>query len=92
MAWKALARGGEAAVRSYTDLGAQPEWLDWSALEGLDTETRLSQLCRWVLECEAAPARPYGLRIPGVEIPPGRGAAHRSRCLRALAAYGGPTP
>jgi uncharacterized protein (DUF58 family) len=49
MAWKVLARGGEAAVRSYTGLAAQPEWLEWSALEGLDTEARLSQLCRWVL-------------------------------------------
>ena len=36
MAWKVLARGGEPAVRVYTDLGAQPEWLEWSALEGVD--------------------------------------------------------
>jgi uncharacterized protein (DUF58 family) len=87
MAWKVLARGGQAAVKIYTDLGAQPEWLEWAALEGLDTEARLSQLCRWVLECESGHARPYGLRLPGTEIPPGRGAAHRTRCLRALASY-----
>jgi len=92
MAWKVLARGGEAAVRVYTDLGAQPEWLEWSALEGLDVEARLSQLCRWVLECESGYQRPYGLRIPGVDIAPGRGAPHRAKCLRALAAHaaGGP--
>jgi uncharacterized protein (DUF58 family) len=87
MAWKVLARGGEAAVRVYTDFGAQPEWLEWSSLEGLDTESRLSQLCRWVLECESGYTRPYGLRLPGVEIPPGRGGAHRARCLRALASH-----
>jgi uncharacterized protein (DUF58 family) len=87
MAWKVLARGGEAAVRSYTSLAAQPEWLEWSALEGQDTETRLSQLCLWVVESEAA-QRLYGLRIPGKEIPPSRGAAHRFACLRALAVYG----
>ncbi len=87
MAWKVLARGGEAAVRSYTGLAAQPEWLEWSSLEGQDTETRLSQLCLWVLESEAA-QRVYGLRVPGREIPPGRGAAHRFACLRALAVYG----
>ena len=92
MAWKVLARGGEAAVRAYTDLGAQPEWLDWGSLDGLDTEMRLSQLCRWVLECESGYAQPYGLRMPGVEIPPGRGAAHRTRCLRALAAHARPLP
>jgi uncharacterized protein (DUF58 family) len=87
MAWKVLARGGEAAVRSYTNLAAQPEWLEWSSLEGQDTETRLSQLCLWVLESEAA-QRIFGLRIPGKEIPLGRGAAHRFACLRALAVYG----
>jgi len=87
MAWKVLARGGDAAVRSYTGLAAQPEWLDWSSLEGQDTETRLSQLCLWVLQSEAA-QRIYGLRIPGREIPPSRGAAHRFACLRALAVYG----
>jgi uncharacterized protein (DUF58 family) len=92
MAWKVLARGGEPAVRVYSDLGAQPEWLEWSALDGLDTETRLSQLCRWVLQCEAGHPRPYGLKIPGVEIAPGHGAPHRARCLRALAAHGASPP
>jgi uncharacterized protein (DUF58 family) len=90
MAWKTLARGGEAAVRVYSDLGARPEWLEWSSLEGLDPETRLSQLSRWIAESETGHQRPYGLRIPGVEIPPGRGPAHRWRCLRALACHGVP--
>jgi uncharacterized protein (DUF58 family) len=87
MAWKVLARGGEAAVRSYSSLAAQPEWLEWSSLEGLGSEARLSQLCLWVLESDAA-HRPYGLRIPGKEIAPSGGTAHRFACLRALAAFG----
>jgi uncharacterized protein (DUF58 family) len=87
MAWKVLARGGEPVVRSYSSLAAQPEWLDWSKLDGLDTEARLSQLCLWVLESDAA-QRPYGLRIPGKELAPSGGAAHRFACLRALAAFG----
>lgn len=87
MAWKVLARGGEAAVRSYSSLAAQAEWLDFSALEGLEVEARLSQLCLWVLESDAA-QRPYGLRLPGKEIVPSGGAAHRFACLRALAAHG----
>jgi uncharacterized protein (DUF58 family) len=86
MAWKVLARGGEAAVRSYSGLAANPEWLDWAALDSLDTEARLSQLCRWVLDSEAA-QRTYGLRIPGTEIMPSRGEHHRSACLRALARH-----
>jgi uncharacterized protein (DUF58 family) len=85
MAWKVLARGGEPAVRVYTDLGAHPEWLEWSALEGVESEARLAQLCRWILACESRSARPYGLRLPGIEIAPGRGPTHRIRCLRALA-------
>ncbi|HSZ09040.1 MAG TPA: DUF58 domain-containing protein [Steroidobacteraceae bacterium] len=87
MAWKVLARGGEAAVRSYSSLAAQPEWLEWSSLDGMALEARLSQLCLWVLESDAA-QRPYGLRIPGREIAPSGGAAHRFACLRALASFG----
>jgi uncharacterized protein (DUF58 family) len=86
MAWKVLARGGEPAVRSYTGLAAEPEWLDFTSLHPLGVEARLSQLCRWVLLSEAA-QRTYGLRIPGTEITPFRGAGHRSACLRALARY-----
>jgi uncharacterized protein (DUF58 family) len=91
MAWKVLARGAEPAVRSYTGSAAQPEWLEWSALEELGAEERLSQLCRWVLDSESA-QRVYGLRIPGTEIDPARGAAHRTACLRALASFGAPPP
>ena len=90
MAWKVLARGGEPAVRSYTGLAAQPDWLEWASLPGLDTEARLSQLCRWVLQSEAAQT-PYGLRLPALEVAPALGASHRRTCLRALAGYGGET-
>jgi len=87
MAWKVLAQGREAAVRSYAAGAAEPAWLEWSQLEGLDVEARLAQLCRWVLDCDRM-QRPYGLRLPGNEIAPGAGLAHRSRCLRALALHG----
>ena len=86
MAWKVLARGGEAAVRSYAGAAAQPQWLDWYTLGQLDPEARLAQLCRWMLECEAA-RRSYGLRLPALDIPPSSGATHRSTCLRALASF-----
>ncbi len=86
MAWKVLARGGEAAVRSYTASAAQPEWLDWSALPDLDPEARLAQLCRWILDSDHD-RHTYGLRLPGAELAPGNGAAHRLLCLRTLAGY-----
>ena len=47
-----------------------------------DTEARLSQLCRWVVEADANGLR-YGLAIPGVDIPPDSGDGHRERCLEA---------
>jgi uncharacterized protein (DUF58 family) len=32
--------------------------------------------------------RRYGLRLPGVAIPPGQGDSQRRRCLEALALFG----
>jgi len=86
MAWKVLARGQDAAVRNYSSIAAEPEWLDWHALEDLEPEARLSQLCRWVLDADAA-GRCYGIRLPGTQIDLGGGAEHRSACLRALARF-----
>ena len=92
MAWKVLARGREAAVRNYSSVAAEPEWLDWNALGDLEPEARLSQLCRWVLDMEAA-GRAFGMRLPGAQVGIGRGAAHRAQCLRALAGFpGGAAP
>jgi uncharacterized protein (DUF58 family) len=39
-----------------------------------------------VLDAEGSGAS-YGLRLPGVEIEPGRGDSHSAACLRALALY-----
>jgi uncharacterized protein (DUF58 family) len=86
MAWKTLARGGEAAVRTYLDTSGSPQWLDWAMLAGTPVEARLSQLCRWVLDYEAA-RRFYGLRLPGLELAPDLGPTHREACLRALAVF-----
>jgi uncharacterized protein (DUF58 family) len=93
MAWKVVARGADPAVRTYSGTAARPQWLDWAALGRLGTEARLSQLCRWIIDSEAE-HRPYGLRLPGIEIAPSQGAAHRTACLRALAAFpaDGPGP
>jgi uncharacterized protein (DUF58 family) len=86
MAWKVLARGDEAAVRTYSSPASDPQWLDWYALTGLAEEARLSQLCRWVLDADRA-ARTYGLRLPEASLGPAAGPAHRRACLRALAAH-----
>ena len=62
----------------------------WLTLRDLPTslglEARLSRLAGWVLAAERSGAH-YGLRLPGTEIAPARGDAHRGACLEALALY-----
>ncbi len=86
IAWKAYARSGELLVRDHHHEGG-PLWLDWSAVPGRDDEHRLSRLAGMVLAAAAA-GRPWGLRLPGQEIRPAQGTAHRRDCLHALAAFG----
>lgn len=89
VAWKAVARGQGMPVKQFEGAAAAAAvWLDWSGLEGLGREARLSRLCRWVLEAEATGVR-YGLRLPGRAIEPSLGEPHRRRCLEALARFDG---
>jgi uncharacterized protein (DUF58 family) len=89
VAWKAVARTGEMLTKQFSGEAAQELWLDWRLLPaGLGVEQRLSRLAGWVLEAERKGAS-YGLRLPGVDIAPGRGDAHRAGCLQALALYEG---
>ncbi len=84
--WKAAARGRELLTKQFAHQESDEYWLDWDSLTGLDTETRLRRLCRWVLDAEAAGTR-YGLRLPGQTLPINRGDAHKHRCLTALALF-----
>jgi len=54
-------------------------------------EGRLSQLALWVIQAERA-RRPYGLRLPGAEIPPAVGQSHFHQCLRTLSLFQVETP
>jgi uncharacterized protein (DUF58 family) len=86
IAWIAAARdGGEKPllIKIFSG-GAKAElWLDWAQLDA-DMETRLSLLAGWVIRAEEAGCA-YGLKLPGIQFAPARGAAHRHRCLEALA-------
>lgn len=84
--WKTLARGPELFSKRFGGAGAGRVWLDWDRLEGLDVETRLGQLTRWVLDAENR-GMSYGLRVPGRTIAPGRGKLHEQSCLRTLALW-----
>ncbi len=84
--WKAVARGQGIPVKVFSVAASGFNVLRWQDVAGGDTEARLSQLCRWVLDSHAQSLR-YGLCLPGVDIPADSGEAHRRRCLEALALY-----
>lgn len=84
--WKAVARGQGMLTKEFTGEGANERWLSWDSLGYLATESKLSQLCRWVLDADNA-GEAYGLRLPGVEIAPNHGESHLTQCLEALALF-----
>ncbi len=87
VAWKAAARDQGLMTKQFSGRAETELWLDWRATPvALGVEARLSRLARWVLDAHAA-ALCFGLRLPGVMLPPASGDAQRERCLEALALY-----
>jgi len=84
--WKALARERGLVVKQFGGDRAAQVWIDWDRLPPMDNELRLSLLCRQVLDA-AAHGLSYGLRLPGITLPVGRGDVHKHRCLAALAGF-----
>lgn len=87
VAWKNVARGQGMQVKQFVDYVDNKVWLDWDMFYGFSVEERLSRLCYCVLKL-AKTSSPFGLKIPGVEIAPDTGAAHKNKLLRALALHG----
>lgn len=86
VAWKNVARGQGMHLKQFVDYVDSTLWLDWDMFYGFDTEGRLSRLCYCVLQL-AGKGTPFGLKLPGVEIPPGTGVSHRDKLLRELALF-----
>jgi uncharacterized protein (DUF58 family) len=84
--WKAVARGQPLMTKQFAAEAEGSVHLDFSALRIADVEDRLSQLALWVIEAERV-RRPYGLRLPDIEIPPAVGQSHFHQCLRALSLF-----
>ncbi|VAX13258.1 FIG002343: hypothetical protein [hydrothermal vent metagenome] len=84
--WKALAKKQGVLTKQF-GAEAQPElWFDWRSLAPLDTEARLSQLTRWIIEAQKNDLA-YGLWIPDAEVAPTKSHLHQHRCLRLLAEF-----
>lgn len=84
--WKALAREQGLLTKQFGGDRSEQLWLDWRMLEGMDVETRLSYLCRWVIEAARRDLE-FGLWLPGKVIEPARGTQHQAQCLRSLALF-----
>ncbi len=87
VAWKNYARGQGMHAKQYVELSDNRRWLHWDLWPELAREARISRLTWWVLQLHRS-GEEYGLLLPGVEISPERGEAHRVRVLEALALFG----
>jgi uncharacterized protein (DUF58 family) len=84
--WKKAAKGGDLVSRDHVSALQQELWFDWQHAQLSGTEPRLSRMAAWVVAADGA-GLSHGLRLPGVEIAPGSGLAHRRASLDALATW-----
>jgi uncharacterized protein (DUF58 family) len=85
--WKSAARGRGLLTKEFAAGLSETLWFDLARVPAPDVETRLSMICRAVLDAEHAGLQ-YGLRLGATAIEPDGGEAHEQRCLRALALHG----
>jgi uncharacterized protein (DUF58 family) len=82
--WKKAAKTEELVSRDTQQAQRRELWLDFINAGAADTEARLARLAAWVMQADKLGVN-YGLRLPGQQIAPDAGEAHRRRCLEALA-------
>jgi uncharacterized protein (DUF58 family) len=86
LSWKSYARTDQLLIKEFATSVDQRVWIDWDYFPNLDRESRLSRLCYWVVQSGKTNDE-YGLRLPGLEIAPDKGAQHQERLLRELALF-----
>lgn len=92
LAWRQIARldleSGGALVTKHFEGGSDSRLcLDFAKLpRGMDVETRLSRMTRWVLEAEAR-GLAYSFRLGEISYDASLGPAHQAACLRSLALF-----
>lgn len=84
--WKAFAKGLGLYSKQYSGETFAELWLDYETAPGHDTEQRLSQMCRWLVDADKAGLH-YGFMLPGLKIQPSSGTLHFKKCLEALALF-----
>ncbi|NOQ34476.1 MAG: DUF58 domain-containing protein [Methylococcaceae bacterium] len=84
--WKAYAKGQGLFSKFYSGEALAELWLDYEQTRGADTEQRLSQLCRWLVDADQSGLQ-YGFVLAGLTIQPSSGTEHFKKCLKALALF-----
>jgi uncharacterized protein (DUF58 family) len=84
--WKAVSRGMPLMTKQWSSESGHKLTLDFNSLPYAETEAKLSQLARWVVDAEAR-GYAYSLKLPGTRIDSGLGTMHYHRCMEALAAF-----
>ena len=86
IAWKSYARQDKLLVKQFSESVSKTSVFDIAALDSGNLETRLSQLCRLILNAEARQQN-YGLKLGDKTLPASNGDKHKHNCLSALATY-----
>lgn len=85
IAWKTVARDDILRTKQFSGMESGQRILSWYETTG-DTETRLSQLCKWLVDSEQTNTITK-LELPNKVIDYGVGESHLQTCLTALALY-----
>jgi len=84
--WKSVAKGQGLHSKDYSSETLTELWLDYAQTPAYDTEQRLSQLCRWLIDADKSGLH-YGFILAGLKLPPNSGNNHFKKCLTALALF-----
>jgi uncharacterized protein (DUF58 family) len=85
IAWKLSARHHGLLVKDLEQPAPQEDWrLDWDGMHGLDDESRIARLARWIDEARDT-GRRWSLRLPDAYFDVAQGDEHYHRCMTALA-------
>jgi uncharacterized protein (DUF58 family) len=85
IAWKASAHHDNLLVKDFEQPQSRPQWqLDWRQLAGMDSESRIARLARWIAEAQSE-RRSYSLWVPGTDIAASSGPLHYAYCMSTLA-------
>jgi len=86
IAWKSYASQNKMLVKQFSEAVSKTVFFDIQALTSNNLETRLSQLCRLILDAEKNKQN-YALKLGENVFPPSQGEQHKHNCLAALATY-----